>query len=100
MAGPGVKYSSLALFVLGTGVSIACGQPGILPSGIASGDATPTSVVLWARADAPGDVVFELATDAPGFATDEPMDKLGTTLSLPPFLEGKRKEIEAGLKPL
>ncbi|MCA9278037.1 MAG: alkaline phosphatase D family protein [Phycisphaeraceae bacterium] len=64
MAGPGVKYSSLALFVLGTGVSIACGQPGILPSGIASGDATPTSVVLWARADAPGDVVFELATDA------------------------------------
>ena len=48
----------------------------------------------------PNGVLFELATDAPGFATDEPMDKLGTTLSLPPFLEGKRKEIEAGLKPL
>ena len=43
---------------------------------------------------------FELATDAPGFATDEPMDKLGTTLSLPPFLENRRAEIEAGLKKL
>jgi glyoxalase family protein len=48
----------------------------------------------------PNGVLFELATDAPGFATDEPMDKLGTTLSLPPFLEGKRQQIEAGLKPL
>ncbi len=48
----------------------------------------------------PNGVLFELATDAPGFATDEAMDKLGTTLSLPPFLEGKRHQIEAGLKPL
>jgi glyoxalase family protein len=48
----------------------------------------------------PNGVLFELATDAPGFATDEPMDKLGTTLSLPPFLEGRRGEIEAGLKKL
>jgi glyoxalase family protein len=46
----------------------------------------------------PGGVLFELATDAPGFATDEPMDKLGTTLSLPPFLEARRAQIEAGLK--
>ena len=48
----------------------------------------------------PSGVLFELATDAPGFATDEAMDKLGTTLSLPPFLESKRQQIEAGLKPL
>ena len=48
----------------------------------------------------PSGVLFELATDAPGFATDEPMDKLGTTLSLPPFLEGRREQIEAGLKKL
>lgn len=48
----------------------------------------------------PNGVLFELATDAPGFATDEPMDKLGTTLSLPPFLENRRAEIEAGLKRL
>ena len=48
----------------------------------------------------PNGVLFELATDAPGFATDEPMDKLGTTLSLPPFLEGRREQIEAGLKKL
>ncbi len=48
----------------------------------------------------PGGVLFEIATDGPGFATDEPMDKLGQSLALPPFLEGRRKEIEAGLKPL
>ena len=48
----------------------------------------------------PNGVLFELATDQPGFATDEPMDKLGTTLSLPPFLESRRQQIEAGLKPL
>ena len=48
----------------------------------------------------PNGVLFELATDAPGFATDEDMDKLGTTLSLPPFLEGRREQIEAGLKKL
>ncbi|MCA3555849.1 ring-cleaving dioxygenase [Aestuariivirga sp.] len=48
----------------------------------------------------PSGVLFELATDAPGFATDEPMDKLGATLSLPPFLEGRRGQIEAGLKKL
>ena len=48
----------------------------------------------------PNGVLFELATDAPGFATDEPMDKLGETLSLPPFLENRRAQIEAGLKKL
>lgn len=48
----------------------------------------------------PNGVLFELATDAPGFATDEPMEKLGTTLSLPPFLEARRAEIEKGLKAL
>jgi glyoxalase family protein len=48
----------------------------------------------------PNGVLFEIATEGPGFAVDEPLDKLGETLVLPPFLEGKRKEIEAGLKPL
>jgi glyoxalase family protein len=48
----------------------------------------------------PNGILFELATDAPGFATDESMDRLGTTLSLPPFLEPRRAQIEAGLKPL
>jgi catechol 2,3-dioxygenase-like lactoylglutathione lyase family enzyme len=42
----------------------------------------------------------EIATDGPGFATDEPADKLGEKLALPPFLEPRRAEIEAGLKPL
>ncbi len=48
----------------------------------------------------PSGVLFELATDAPGFATDESMETLGQTLSLPPFLEGRREQIEAGLKKL
>jgi glyoxalase family protein len=48
----------------------------------------------------PNGVLFELATDGPGFATDESMENLGKTLSLPPFLESRRAQIEAGLKPL
>lgn len=48
----------------------------------------------------PNGILFELATDEPGFAVDEPMETLGEKLALPPFLEGRRKEIEAGLKPL
>ena len=48
----------------------------------------------------PNGILFEIATDEPGFATDEPVDKLGETLSLPPFLEPRRGEIEANLKPL
>lgn len=48
----------------------------------------------------PNGILFEIATDGPGFATDEPADKLGEKLALPPFLEPRRKQIEAGLKPL
>ncbi|MEF2551790.1 ring-cleaving dioxygenase [Aurantimonas sp. A2-1-M11] len=48
----------------------------------------------------PNGVLFEIATDGPGFAVDEPMESLGESLSLPPFLEPKRAQIEAGLKPL
>jgi glyoxalase family protein len=48
----------------------------------------------------PNGILFEIATDGPGFATDEALDALGEKLSLPPFLEGRRKQIEANLKPL
>lgn len=48
----------------------------------------------------PGGVLFEIATDGPGFAADEDPAHLGEKLSLPPFLETQRKEIEAGLRPL
>lgn len=48
----------------------------------------------------PGGVLFEIATDGPGFATDEAVDHLGERLSLPPFLEPHRAEIEANLKPI
>jgi len=45
-------------------------------------------------------ILFEIATDGPGFATDEAPDKLGERLALPPFLEPQRRQIEAGLKPI
>jgi len=48
----------------------------------------------------PGGVLFEIATDGPGFATDEDAEHLGERLALPPFLEPRRQEIEAGLKPI
>jgi glyoxalase family protein len=48
----------------------------------------------------PNGILFEIATDGPGFATDEPLETLGEKLSLPPFLEGKRPQIEGGLRPL
>jgi glyoxalase family protein len=48
----------------------------------------------------PNGILFELATDGPGFDADEPMDQLGEKLALPPFLEPRRQEIEAGLKHL
>ena len=48
----------------------------------------------------PNGILFEIATDGPGFATDEPMETLGERLALPPFLEPRRQQIEAGLKPL
>ena len=43
----------------------------------------------------PGGILFEIATDGPGFAVDEPLETLGERLSLPPFLEGRRAAIEA-----
>jgi glyoxalase family protein len=48
----------------------------------------------------PNGILFEIATDVPGFAADEPMESLGETLALPPFLEPQRAQIEANLKPL
>lgn len=48
----------------------------------------------------PNGILFEIATDGPGFATDESMDTLGEKLALPPFLEPRRAAIEAGLKPI
>jgi glyoxalase family protein len=48
----------------------------------------------------PGGILFEIATDSPGFAVDEPVESLGRDLKLPPFLETRRKEIEAVLPDL
>ncbi|MEN1967731.1 ring-cleaving dioxygenase [Lentibacillus sp. N15] len=45
-------------------------------------------------------ILFEIATDGPGFTADEDIETLGETLDLPPFLEDRRAEIEENLKPV
>ncbi|WP_066287630.1 ring-cleaving dioxygenase [Bacillus sp. FJAT-29937] len=45
-------------------------------------------------------ILFEFATDGPGFMGDEPYETLGEKLSLPPFLEGKREQIEKMVRPI
>jgi glyoxalase family protein len=48
----------------------------------------------------PSGVLFEIATRSPGFTIDEPLEHLGEKLSIPPFLESRRPEIEATVRPL
>lgn len=48
----------------------------------------------------PGGVLFEIATEAPGFTADESVEELGSALRLPPWLEGRREEIEGRLPEL
>ena len=49
----------------------------------------------------PGGILYELATEGPGFLVDDlTVDELGSTLILPPLLEPRRAEIEANLRPL
>lgn len=45
-------------------------------------------------------ILFEFATDGPGFMGDEPYETLGEKLSLPPFLEPKREQIESMVRPI
>ncbi|MDQ0272860.1 ring-cleaving dioxygenase [Cytobacillus purgationiresistens] len=45
-------------------------------------------------------ILFEFATDGPGFMGDEPYETLGESLSLPPFFESKREEIEKLVRPI
>jgi len=67
--------------------------------------ARPTPVIdrFWFKSvyfPEPGGVLFELATDGPGFSVDEDRARLGETLVLPPWLEPNRAAIEAGLPSL
>jgi glyoxalase family protein len=48
----------------------------------------------------PGGVLFEIATDGPGFTVDESPEKLGTTLSLPPWFDVRRDELDETLPPI
>jgi glyoxalase family protein len=69
------------------------------------GGAHPTPVIdrFWFKSvyfREPGGVLFELATDGPGFHVDEKMQSLGETLVLPPWLEPNRTAIEKVLPPL
>ncbi|MEK8129519.1 ring-cleaving dioxygenase [Paenibacillus filicis] len=47
-----------------------------------------------------GGILFEIATDPPGFANDEPAESLGETLMLPEWYEPHRAQIQAGLRPI
>ena len=72
---------------------------------IIKGGAQPTRVIdrFWFKSvyfNEPGGVLFELATDGPGFAVDEDPAKLGETLVLPPWLERDRASIESALPKL
>jgi glyoxalase family protein len=67
------------------------------------GQATPVIDRFWFKSvyfKEPGGVLFELATDGPGFAVDEDRAHLGESLVLPPWLEPARSRIEAVLPPL
>jgi hypothetical protein len=48
----------------------------------------------------PGGVLFEIATDGPGFTVDEAPEKLGTTLSLPPWFQVRREQLDEILPPI
>jgi glyoxalase family protein len=66
-------------------------------------DPTPVIDRFWFKSvyfREPGGVLFELATDGPGFAVDEDAAHLGETLVLPPWLEAHRTAIEQALPPL
>ncbi|MEY2585108.1 MAG: glyoxalase family protein [Verrucomicrobiota bacterium] len=69
---------------------------------VREGGSRPTPVIdrFWFKSvyfPEPGGVLFELATDGPGFAVDEDPARLGETLVLPPWLEPERAGIEAVL---
>ena len=66
----------------------------------AGGHATEVIDRFWFKSvyfREPGGVLFEIATDGPGFATDEAPEHLGETLVLPPWLEASREAIERTL---
>ena len=72
---------------------------------VAAARRRPTDVIdrFWFKSVyflEPGGVLFEVATDGPGFTADEDLETLGEKLVLPPWLEPQRKEIEDGLPPL
>jgi len=48
----------------------------------------------------PGGILFEIATDPPGFTLDEDLNQLGESLQLPPWLESSRAQIEKVLPPI
>jgi len=69
----------------------------------AGGRPTPVIDRFWFRSiyfREPSGVLFEIATIGPGFAVDEDPESLGEKLILPPFLEDRREQIEAGLTPI
>lgn len=74
-------------------------------SRVAAARRRPTEIIdrFWFKSVyflEPGGVLFEIATDGPGFTADEKLEALGEKLVLPPWLESQRAEIEAALPAL
>ncbi len=77
----------------------------VMRTRVEAGGGRPTPVIdrFWFKSvyfKEPGGVLFEIATDGPGFAVDEDAAHLGETLVLPPWLESGRSSIEENLPPL
>ena len=75
-------------------------RQGLIDAGLRPTDEIDRQYFRSVYAREPGGVLFEIATDPPGFATDEPADALGQSLMLPPQYEPMRDQIEARLPAL
>ena len=96
--GPGTVHH--VAFRTGTELEQARTRDQVMHSGLA---VTPTLDRKYFRSiyfREPGGVLFESATDQPGFTVDESLEALGSGLQLPPWLEGERAAIESRLETL
>jgi glyoxalase family protein len=75
-------------------------REGLLRRGLAVSDVRDRQYFHSIYFVEPGGVLFEAATDGPGFALDEEPSRLGRALKLPPWLEPEREKIEGALAPV
>lgn len=84
----------------GNDAALAAWREGLMKAGIRVSPVKDRSYFHSIYFRCAGNALFEIATDGPGFAIDEPTDQLGQRLCLPPWLEPHRAEIESRLSPV